>query len=130
MFRKTILTFLLILSMINNSQGLFAAPAIFVDSPADAFALAADTKKDLLIIFGANWCIYCNILKNDINTNLNIVEDKIICFVDFDQNKDMVKEYRVRTIPDYMLYRDSIEIKRKVGYKNKEKFQEWLLNNE
>jgi|688.fasta_scaffold04147_9 thioredoxin 1 len=130
MFRKTILTFLLILSMINNSQGLFAAPAIFVDSPADAFALAADTKKDLLIIFGANWCVYCNILKNDIKTNLNIVEDKIVCFVDFDQNKDMVKEYRVRTIPDYMLYRDSIEIKRKVGYKNKEKFQEWLLNNE
>lgn len=130
MFRKTILTFLLILSMINNSQGLFAAPAIFVDSPADAFALAAETKKDLLIIFGANWCIYCNILKNDINTNLNMVEDKIVCFVDFDQNKDMVKEYRVRTIPDYMLYRDSIEIKRKVGYKNKEKFQEWLLNNE
>jgi thioredoxin 1 len=130
MFRKIILTFLLVLSMINNSQGLFAAPAIFVDSPADAFALAADTKKDLLIIFGANWCIYCNILKNDINTNLNMVEDKIVCFVDFDQNKDMVKEYRVRTIPDYMLYRDSIEIKRKVGYKNKEKFQEWLLNNE
>jgi thioredoxin-related protein len=116
--------------MINNSQGLFAAPAIFVDSPADAFALAEDTKKDLLIIFGANWCVYCNILKNDIKTNLNIVEDKIVCFVDFDQNKDMVKEYRVRTIPDYMLYRDSIEIKRKVGYKNKEKFQEWLLNNE
>ena len=97
---------------------------------SDAFALAADTKKDLLIIFGANWCVYCNILKNDIKTNLNIVEDKIVCFVDFDQNKDMVKEYRVRTIPDYMLYRDSIEIKRKVGYKNKEKFQEWLLNNE
>jgi thioredoxin 1 len=130
MFRKTILTFLLILSIINNSQGLFAAPAIFVDSPVDAFALAADTKKDLLIIFGASWCVYCNILKNDINTNLNMVEDKIVCFVDFDQNKDMVKEYRVRTIPDYMLYRDSIEIKRKVGYKNKEKFQEWLLNNE
>jgi hypothetical protein len=42
----------------------------------------------------------------------------------------MVKEYRVRIIPDYILYRDSIEIKRKVGYKNKEKFQEWLLNND
>jgi len=130
MFHKTVLTFLLILFIINNSQGLFAAPAIFVDSPEDAFALAEDTKKDLLIIFGSDYCVYCNILKNDINTNLNIVEDKIVCFVDFDQNKDMVKEYRVRIIPDYILYRDSIEIKRKVGYKNKEKFQEWLLNND
>jgi thioredoxin 1 len=130
MFHKTVLTFLLILFIINNSQGLFAAPAIFVDSPEDAFALAEDTKKDLLIIFGADYCVYCNILKNDINTNLNIVEDKIVCFVDFDQNKDIVKEYRVRIIPDYMLYRNNIEIKRKTGYKNKEKFQEWLLNND
>jgi hypothetical protein len=44
--------------------------------------------------------------------------------------EDMVKEYKVRVIPDYMLYRESIEIKRKAGYKNKEKFQEWLLNND
>lgn len=130
MFHKTVLIFLFILSIINNSQELFAAPAIFVDSPEDAFALAEDTKKDLLIIFGADWCVYCNILKNDIDTNLNIVEDKIVCFVDFDKNKDMVKEYRVKTIPNYILYRDNIEIKRKVGYKNKEKFQEWLLDNE
>lgn len=130
MFRKTTIAFLLILSIINNSQGLFAAPAIFVDSPEDAFVLATDTKKDLLIIFGADWCVYCNILKNDIHTNLNIVEDKIICFVNFDLRKDMVKEYKVRTIPDYMLYRDNIEIKRKVGYKNKNKLQEWLINDE
>lgn len=130
MFHKTILIFLLILSTINNSQGLFAAPAIFVDSPEDAFALAEDTKKDLVIIFGADWCVYCNIMKKDINTDLNIVEDKIVCFIDFDQRKDMVKEYKVRVIPDYMLYRESIEIKRKAGYKNKEKFQEWLLNND
>ena len=130
MFHKIVLTFLFILSIINNSQGLFAAPAIFVDSLEDAFSLAEDKKKDLLIIFGADWCVYCNILKNDINTNLNMVEDKIICFVDFDQNKDIVKKYRIKTIPDYMLYRDNIEIKRKVGYKNKEKFQEWLLKND
>lgn len=112
--------------LLLSSQSILAAPSIFVDSPEDAFALSEETKLKVLLIFSADWCAYCNILKDNINGDPDMIPDTIICFIDYDKRKDMVKQYKVKTIPDSLLYKDKKEIKRKVGFKNKQDYIDWL----
>jgi thioredoxin 1 len=50
----------------------------------------------------------------------------IICYIDFNQRQDLVKEFQVKTVPDTIVYRDNKEIKRKIGYKSKQEFEEWI----
>lgn len=123
MFRIFSLYFLL---LVVSSQGVFAAPPIFVDNPESAFALAEDLKIDVFLLFTANWCPSCIIMKNDIHNNLNNFSDIIFCYVDYDKYKDMAIQYKVNILPDYRIYRNKVEVKKTTGYKNKKDLLEWL----
>ena len=101
---------------------------MFTETPEDAFVLSQETGQDVLLIFTASWCDACNAMHNDLNNNLDLLQNKIISYVDYDKRSDMVKEYKVRLIPDYMVYRNSLEIKRKVGYNSFIVFKKWLEN--
>lgn len=122
------LKWILIVSMLLSAIAKAGEPAIYVETLIDAIALSETIKKDVLVIFTADWCQYCQKLKNDINRNPSIVEDKIICYIDKDNNKDLIKEYKVKSIPDYLILRDNIEIARQVGYYGKDELVEWLKN--
>ena len=111
------------------SQAIIAAQPIFVDKAEDAFMLSKDIKTDLLVVFGADWCGACNIMKHDISTT-DIVGDIIVCFIDIDKRPDLKKEYRVKIVPDYMIYRDGVEIKRKTSYKSKNDLIQFLHNDD
>ena len=50
----------------------------------------------------------------------------IIAYIDIDNHKDVDKEYRVRSIPDYFIMQHNIELKRRVGYNNYTEFRTWL----
>lgn len=89
---------------------------VFADSLEDAVALSESSKKDILVIFGAEWCGYCTRTKKDIDNNLSKFQDTIIVYVDIDKREDLKREYMVKSIPDYMLLQKCIETKRKVGY--------------
>jgi thiol-disulfide isomerase/thioredoxin len=121
---KTII--ILSLLLLFNSRAILATPPIFVDNAEDAFMLSADTHTDLLLIFGASWCAPCKSMKQDISDNLDIVNDMIVCYVDIDKRDDLKKEYRVKVIPDYMIYRDNTEIKRRVSYNGKNDLLQFL----
>lgn len=105
-----------------------ANPPIFANTPEDAFALSEDLNIDLLLVFGASWCVACVNLKNDLNSNLDVIEDTIVCYVDYDKRTDMAKEYMVKTLPSYFLYRKRTEKKRGSGYQGLAKFRKWLDN--
>jgi thioredoxin 1 len=115
-----------ILSLLISSQTLFATPPVFTNSPEDAFTLAQEIKLDILLVFGAKWCPACLVMKNDIHKDLSLVESLIVCYIDFNDRPDMVKEYKVRQLPDYMIYKNNVEVKRITGYDSKEKFKEWI----
>ena len=115
-----------ILSLLISSQAIFATPPVFTNSPEDAFILAQEIKLDVLLVFSAEWCPACVIMKNDIHKDLSLVENFIVCYIDFNNRPDMIKEYKVRRLPDYMIYKDNVEIKRITGYDSKEKFKEWI----
>jgi thiol-disulfide isomerase/thioredoxin len=79
-------------------------------------------------VFSADWCKYCNILKNDIADNLDEFNNYIICYADYDENRDIVKEYRVRTIPHSIILVNKTEKSTKVGYKNIKDYVNWKNN--
>lgn len=122
------LKWILIVLMLLLATAKAGEPAIYVESMVDAVALSETIKKDVLVIFTADWCQYCQKMKNDIAKNPSIIDDKIICYVDKDNNEDLIKEYKVKSIPDYLILRDNIEIARQVGYHGKDRLKEWLKN--
>lgn len=106
----------------------YSKEPVFTTDLLDAIALADETKQDVLAVFTADWCKYCSVMKKDIQDDQKIVDDMIICYIDVDKNPDLKKEYKVKTIPDYMIIRKRVELKRKVGYTSKKQFIEWLKN--
>lgn len=110
------------LAMVQASQE-FGAEPVFVESYEEAVAME-DAK--VLIIFGAKWCKYCLILKEDLKS-LNI-DDYTVCIVDTETRKDLVKKYRVRALPTSVVIQGDKEISRKTGYE-KEEYQAWLDSN-
>lgn len=123
--QKWILAILLMISTVKSNAG---QPAIYVHDLLDAIALSETIDKDIIVIFTAEWCYHCVRMKNDIIQNPEMIEDKIICYIDKDNAKDLVKEYKVKTIPDYFILRDKIELGRTVGYQNKDQFKKWITN--
>lgn len=123
---KTIIVSLVLGVLCASSSICFAEPVVRVDSMEDAVIEAQNTKKKLLVVFGAEWCKFCVLLKKDIDKNPGILDDMVYCYVDIEQRPDLAKEYKVRNMPDLMLLKDSIEIKRTIGYKNIETLKKWI----
>lgn len=128
MFKNMVITAIALLLLFCSSQA-YSKPPAFTDTPEDAFALSEGIGVDVLLIFTASWCQSCVVMKNDLHNNLDLIEDMIVCYVDHDDRNDMVREYEVRVLPTYFVYRNKKELKRAAGYKGLSKFKEWLNND-
>ena len=92
----------------------------------DAYAESQNTKQKIVVVFGADWCKFCKQLNNDLEKEKDSLSDYIYVYVDIDQRPDLKKEYSVKNIPDSMILENSIETKRKVGYKGIKDFLQWV----
>ena len=113
-------------SVLSNIT-LASNPPIFIDSLEEAILLSKEIECEVLTIFSAEWCSYCQNLKDDINSNKldDALYNKIICYVDYDTNKELVKKYNVKKIPDSRLMDTTGNTTKIVGY-NKDKYIIWL----
>ena len=103
-----------------------ASPS-YVSNLIDAVALAENTDSDILVIFTADWCGACQKMKKDIETDESGTLSKhIVCYIDYDNNKQLVREYNVKKIPHYFILRKRKEIKKQTGYKNFPHFRKWV----
>lgn len=130
MILRTILVSLLIFINFNIFNTTYAENPVIVYDMLDAIALSENTKKPIFIVFTAKWCSACRCIKKDIDTNPQLLDDFIICYIDYDTNVELVNEYKVKQIPDYFILKNRIETKRKVGYLGIEIFKKWLKHNE
>jgi thioredoxin-related protein len=117
------------LLMILTYQNCLGNPAIYVSDLKDAFHLSESVGLDVLVIFTSDNCVFCNKLKNDIQNDINMISDKIICYVDITKNKDLVKTHNVKSIPDSIVFSRNKEKSRLVGYKNKTSYIDFIKNN-
>jgi len=112
------------------SSTIFAAePPIFVNDMVDALALSENTNKQILVVFTADWCKQCQIMKKDIADNPDMVSDTIVCYLNIDFNQGLAKEYDIKFIPDYCILRKKIQIRRQSGYTTRAKFIKWFQDD-
>ena len=82
--------------------------------------------RNVLIIFGADWCKYCKILKEDMpSMNLN---GYVVCVVDVTKNKEAKIKSGISSLPTSVVMEGGKEVARSVGY-SKEQYKEWLEAN-
>jgi thioredoxin-related protein len=89
--------------------------------------LAKEYQRKVLVIFGADWCPYCKVLKKDIVS----IDTKqyIVCIIDTDKNTDLVNEYKIKGLPtSIVLNTTKQELTRKTGYKAND-YNSWLKTN-
>lgn len=120
--------YIAILFVLFNMSAALSAPSL-VSSIEDGLDLSQKTGMPLLVIFGAENCVYCGKLKSDLNQDIfdDSLDAMIVCYVDVGSEKDIQKKYSVRSIPDSRIFDDGKEVSKIVGY-NKTKYQEWLNN--
>lgn len=81
----------------------------------------AEENNKVLIVFSADWCGACQKYKQDSieNTDLSeILKNYEIVDVDFDVDKDIVEGYNIKTVPTFIIFDNTVESNRKIGYKN------------
>jgi len=111
--------------LILSSQAV-AKPPVFVDSIERANSLSETLKKDVLMIFGAEWCGACVKLKKEVYSDIDVLDNLIVYYVDYDDNESLARKYNARSLPTSVVVRDGKEIKRRVGYSGKKQYSDWL----
>jgi len=92
------------------------------------FALSKIHNRNIIVIFGAEWCPYCEELKKDA-LSIEQFNKYLICFIDTDRgdkNQSVINKYKPRSLPTSLLLDTTKkEVSRKIGYKNKD-YIRWL----
>ena len=80
-------------------------------------------KDKVLVDFYADWCGPCKML----GPVLEKVESDIkVIKVDVDAFEDLAREYGVMSIPTIILFNEGKEIKRNIGFIDKERLEKFL----
>lgn len=78
------------------------------------------SKEKTLIIFSANWCKYCQVAKNDMESHKKLsetIKNYSIVDVNFDVDKEIVRGYNIKSIPTFVVFEGGKEKGRLEGYK-------------
>jgi|APGre2960657505_1045072.scaffolds.fasta_scaffold31222_2 thioredoxin-related protein len=93
---------------------------------------AKKENKSIILVFGTNWCVWCQKFEHDTLTSsrsISAVEshNAIIVKINVDKNQSTAGKYGVKSIPCTIIVdKNENEIKRKVGYMNIRDFISWL----
>jgi thioredoxin 1 len=80
-------------------------------------------EEKVLVDFYANWCGPCKMLAPE----LEKVESQIKTIkVDVDQFEELAREYGVMSIPTIILFDKGKEIKRNIGFIDKDRIEKFL----
>ena len=100
------------------------------DMVTDIVRLAKSEDKKTVVLFSGRYCSWCKKLENLINKDdevKNILSSYIILHADIEEDLDMVKKYKVKTVPAVFILNEDGQIEKSVvGYKGKEQFIDFL----
>lgn len=80
-------------------------------------------KDKVLVDFYANWCGPCKMVGPELEKaegNIKVVK------VDVDEFEDIAREYGVMSIPTLILFEDGKEIKRTIGFIDKDRIEKFI----
>lgn len=88
-------------------------------------AMVTEGKK--LIVFSAEWCGPCKVLKPNLENAEGTLEGKVeMIKADISENADSTKEFGIRNIPTCVLVENGKEIARFHGVKSSEDIKKFL----
>lgn len=80
-------------------------------------------KEKTLVDFYANWCGPCKMIAPELEKAESSVK---VVKVDVDEFEDLAKEYGVMSIPTLILFEDGKELKRNIGFIDKDRIQKFV----
>ena len=90
-------------------------------------------QKDVLesdipvfVDFWATWCGPCQMVGPIVEELAEEAEGVKICKVDVDQQPELARQYKVMSIPTFLVFRDGEVVKRDMGYKPKDELLDLL----
>lgn len=118
---------LLLVLLLNNIA--YSNDAIYVDNYNKAIVLSKELQHKIILIFGADWCIKCSELVDDIAKYNQDFENTIICYINIDKYPDLKKQFKIKKIPVSVI----LDHKQKIisgymGYDNYDKYKLWYIN--
>lgn len=91
---------------------------------------AGKACADTVLMFSADWCKYCQIAKKDLLANDGEVAGWNVEVIDTDVSREMVQQYRVKSLPTFIYLNDAgEEVDRVVGYKGYNRLRRWVEKN-
>lgn len=98
----------------------------------DALEASKASNRDILLLVDAKWCGYCLKFKEEVLSEEEVkdkMKDYIVCSLDYKSNQDIIKKYKIRKLPTYILIdKDENIIKEGYGYQSRNFFLNWLSN--
>lgn len=87
--------------------------------------LTAELEHDgfVLIDFYANWCGPCRSTMPELEKLAKALPDLKIIKINVDQNKNSALHYQVKSIPQFIILKESIEIQKFAGRQTFEEFK-------
>ena len=80
-------------------------------------------QDKILVDFYANWCGPCKMIAPE----LEKVESSIkVVKVDVDEFEDLAKEYGIMSIPTLVLFNEGKEVKRTIGFIDRDRIEKFL----
>lgn len=80
-------------------------------------------KEKVLVDFYATWCGPCKMIAPELERAEGSIK---VIKVDVDEFEDLAKEYGVMSIPTLVLFDGGKEVKRTIGFINKEKIEKFI----
>lgn len=97
-----------------------------VDITAENFKLEVlDNPGVVLLDFWASWCGPCKMLAPILEELAEETTVKI-CKVDVDSNNELAGEFKIRSIPTIIIFKNGEKVDEMVGFKAKEELKEKL----
>ena len=79
------------------------------------FSDIIESNNVVLVDFSTQWCVPCKKMKPVIEEIKKENRDVKVVFVDADINKELVKKYKIRGVPVFIVFKDGKEAFRHVG---------------
>lgn len=84
----------------------------------------------VLVDVWAPWCGPCKMISPIVDEISNEYQGKVkVGKLEADNNRDLVMEMGIRSIPTLIVYKDGVEVERSTGAVNKQKISEMLENH-
>ncbi|NMA05163.1 MAG: thioredoxin [Acholeplasmataceae bacterium] len=80
----------------------------------------------VLVDFFATWCGPCKMISPQLEELAKEKSDVKFLKVDVDNHPDLKVSYQVKSIPTLVLFKDGIEVSRRVGFAMKQDILKWI----